>query len=126
MAALNSNEGIVVSDAFQIQLGIAQFVSGSGYRRQIVDLKKDCKAKRSIVTIKNRDNLCLARALAVSVMVALNSNEGIVVSVAFQIQLGIAQFVSGSGYRRQIVDLKKDCKAKRSIVTIKNRDYLCL
>ena len=67
MAALNSNEGIVVSEAFQIQLGIAQFERGSGRRRQIVDLEKDCKAKRSMVTIKNRDHLCLARALAVSI-----------------------------------------------------------
>ena len=65
MAALNSNEGILVTDKFQIQLGIAQFERGSGPKKPIVNVEKDSKAKKSIVTISNRDRLCLARAIAV-------------------------------------------------------------
>ena len=65
MTALNSNEGILVTDKFQIQLGIAQFERGSGPNKPIVNVEKDSKAKKSIVTISNRDHLCLARAIAV-------------------------------------------------------------
>ena len=65
MAALNSNEGILVTDKFQIQLGIAQFERGSSPQKPIVNVEKDSKAKKSIVTISNRDHLCLARAIAV-------------------------------------------------------------
>ena len=64
MTALNSNEGILVTDKFQIQLGIAQFERGSG-RHQIVNAEQDAKAKKSIVTINNTDHLCLARSIAV-------------------------------------------------------------
>ena len=52
MAALNSNKGILVTDKFQIQLGIAQFERGSGPKKAIVNVEKDSKA-------------CLARAIAV-------------------------------------------------------------
>ena len=65
MAALNSNEGILVTDKFQIQLGIAQFERGSGLKKPIVNVEKDSKVKKSIVTINNRDHLCLAGAIAV-------------------------------------------------------------
>ena len=65
MAALNSNEGILVTDKFQIQLGITQFERGSGPNKPIVNVEKDSKAKKSIVTINNRDYLCLARAITV-------------------------------------------------------------
>ena len=32
---------------------------------KVLDYSKDCKLKRSIITIRNVDNLCCARALAV-------------------------------------------------------------
>ena len=44
MTALNSNEGILVTDKFQIQLGIAQFERGTGHDRPIVHVEKDSKA----------------------------------------------------------------------------------
>ena len=64
MAVLQSNESIAVTEAFTIQLGIAQFAKG-GRRRRILNLEDDTRAKKSIVTIRNDDQLCFARALAV-------------------------------------------------------------
>ena len=48
MAAMNSNEGILMTDKFQID--IAQFKRGSGGGQVLVNIEKDCKAKRSIIT----------------------------------------------------------------------------
>ena len=65
MAVLNSNQSILVTRKFTVQLGIAQFERG-GRGRSIVNLETDIKSKKSVVSIRNQDYMCLARALAVS------------------------------------------------------------
>ena len=65
MAVLQINEGILVSEAFTIQLGIAQFATG-GRGKHMLGLEEAKKWKKSIVTIRNDDQLCFARALAVT------------------------------------------------------------
>jgi hypothetical protein len=40
---------------------------GTGTKRAEIDLEKHLANKRSIIRIQNRDNVCLARALVVSI-----------------------------------------------------------
>ena len=63
---LNSDEGIAVSDDFTMQMGIANLERG-GARKHMQNIKNDKVSKRSIITIKNDDNMCLARSLAVAI-----------------------------------------------------------
>ena len=63
---LNSDEGIPVSDDFTVQLVIANLERG-GARKLMQNLEKDRISKTSIITIRNNDNMCLARALTVAI-----------------------------------------------------------
>ena len=44
-SVLNSNEGLTMSDNFQIQLGIAQ-LENDGHRKCMINLKRDMKHKK--------------------------------------------------------------------------------
>ena len=61
---LQSEEGLDVSEDFEVHLGIAWIEKG-GVPKSITIVEKDIKSKRSFVQIKNRDNMCLARSIAV-------------------------------------------------------------
>ena len=63
---LNSDEGIAVSDDFTVQLGIANLERG-GARKLMHNIEKDRIGKRSLIGIRNDDNMCLARSLAVAI-----------------------------------------------------------
>ncbi|WP_230209704.1 hypothetical protein, partial [Solemya velum gill symbiont] len=64
---LQSHESLTVDSAFEIDVGLIRLPKG-GARRRITDIhgaKNSITLKRSIVTIENTDQLCMARALAV-------------------------------------------------------------
>ena len=61
---VQSEEGLCIDQEFTVELGVVRMDKGAG-RRYITDTIKDIRAKKSIVQIKNDDNLCLARSIAV-------------------------------------------------------------
>ncbi len=66
---LNSKQDLPVNESFEITIGSIDLPKGSGRRRQITRLTgKDNSLylKKSIVTIENDDNLCMARAIGVA------------------------------------------------------------
>ena len=61
---LQSYEQFVVDETFGIEIVHVNRVSGSGYKmRPVVDVAKMLDCKKSIIQIKNKDQLCCARAL---------------------------------------------------------------
>ena len=63
-STLQSAEHLTLNETFSIQLGIAKLKTG-GARTYITNLEKDRVSKRSIISIRNVDGLCLPRALVV-------------------------------------------------------------
>ena len=61
---LYSAGSIPADDEIDINVAVVEFLSGSG-RYTVLDLDKDLINKRAIVTIRNRDNTCLPRAIVV-------------------------------------------------------------
>ena len=49
--------------------------TGSGRSLKLLDYPKDTHIKKSIITIKNRDNLCCGSALAVGKVIADNHRK---------------------------------------------------
>ena len=64
---LQSQEELNVVEGFDVQLAVARVERGGANGRPITNVQKDRITKRSIVSIKNSDNMCLAYALAVGV-----------------------------------------------------------
>ena len=65
---LNSHEDLPIDDSFDITVGLIDLPKG-GARRQITRLEGEgnsIEKKKSIVTIVNNDQLCMARAISVS------------------------------------------------------------
>ena len=65
---LNSNQNLAVDESFDIAVGTVDLPKG-GARRRITKLKgkkNSIDLKKSIVTIRNDDQLCMARAIGVS------------------------------------------------------------
>ena len=62
---IQSNEDLALDTDFIIQLGVVKMRTG-GKGTATTNVNKDRMRKRSIVTIKNDDNLCMPRALAVA------------------------------------------------------------
>jgi len=61
---LQSYEQFVVDETFGMELVHVNTVSGSGYKmKPVVDVTKMLEKKQSIIQIKNKDELCCARAL---------------------------------------------------------------
>ncbi|XP_060588537.1 uncharacterized protein LOC132743952 [Ruditapes philippinarum] len=65
---LQSYEQFVVDETFGIELVHVSNVTGSGYRmKPTVDITQMLQNKKSVIQIKNKDELCLARALVTAV-----------------------------------------------------------
>ena len=67
---VQSNEEFRLNNTVNIDLIRVEIPQGSGksrVKRNIVDIREYLRKKKSIITINNKDNLCLARALAVSI-----------------------------------------------------------
>ena len=67
---VQSNEEFRLNDTVTIDIIHVEMPQGSGKRRvkrNIVNIREYLKKKQSVVTIKNKDNFCLARALAVGI-----------------------------------------------------------
>ena len=62
---LQSNEEIPLDQSFTIGIIGVKAPMGSGRSLKLQDYSKDTHIKKSIITIKNSDNLCCGRALAV-------------------------------------------------------------
>ena len=61
---LQSNEEIPLDQSFTVDIIGVKAPTGSGALK-VLDYAKDTRLKKSIITIKNKDNLCCGRALAV-------------------------------------------------------------
>ena len=67
---VQSNEEFRLNDTVNIDIIRVEMPKGSGksrVKRTTYDLREYLKKKGSVITINNKDNLCLARALAVSI-----------------------------------------------------------
>ena len=66
---VQSNDEFRLNNTVNIDLIHVEMPQGSGRRRKrdIVDIRDYLKKKKSIIPINNKDDLCLARALAVSI-----------------------------------------------------------
>ena len=64
---LQSEENLKVTEGFEVQLGVARMEHGGANGHPIINVQEARFSKRSIVSIKNHDNLCLARAFAVGI-----------------------------------------------------------
>ena len=67
---VQSNEEFRLNNTVNIDLIRVEIPQGSGksrVKRNIVDIRDYLKKKKSVIPINNKDNLCLARALAVSI-----------------------------------------------------------
>ena len=67
---VQSNEEFRLNDTVNIDVIRVEMPQGSGrsrLKRDIVNIRDYLKKKGSVITINNRDNLCLARALVVSI-----------------------------------------------------------
>ena len=67
---VQSNEEFRLNNTVDIDLIRVEMPQGSGkskVKRNIVDIRDYLKKKKSVIPINNKDNLCLARALAVSI-----------------------------------------------------------
>ena len=63
---LQSNSDIKVSEGLNIELGVCRLMGGSGSRSRVMtNIEEDRMKKKSLVTIRNEDNLCLARSIVV-------------------------------------------------------------
>ena len=62
---LQSNEEIPLDQSFVIDIIGVRAPTGSGKSLKVLDYSKDTLLKKSIITIRNKDNLCCGRALAV-------------------------------------------------------------
>ena len=67
---LQSNEEIPLDQSFTIDIIGVKAPTGSGKSLQVLDYSKDTLLKKSIITIRNKDNLCCGRALAVGKAIA--------------------------------------------------------
>ena len=65
---VQSNDEFRLNNTVNIDLIHVEMPQGSGRRkRDIVDIRDYLKKKKSVIPINNKDNLCLARALVVSI-----------------------------------------------------------
>lgn len=65
---LQSYEQFVVDETFGMELVHVHMPTGSGYKmRPVVDISKMLESKRSIIQIRNHDELCCARAIVTAI-----------------------------------------------------------
>lgn len=71
---LQSDEEISLDSSFDIEVVAVKFPSGSGYFK-VLNYSKHTKLKRSIIKIKNSDDLCTARALSVGLALVTDQSK---------------------------------------------------
>lgn len=70
---LNSNEEFLLAGRLRVKFTVIKMPVGYGVKRISRRVQKTmpfdvfCRTKRSVINIRNNDNLCLARAIVVSV-----------------------------------------------------------
>ena len=64
---VQSNRDFRLNDTVVVDIVHVEAPQGSGRKRTILNIKEFLHKKRSIITIKNNDDLCLARALVVAI-----------------------------------------------------------
>ena len=64
---VQSNEEFHLNDTVTIDIIHVETVQGSGIKRAITNIREYLKSKGSVISINNKDDFCLARALAVSI-----------------------------------------------------------
>ena len=69
---LQSNEEIPLDKSFTIDIIGVKAPTGSGKSLKVLDYSKDTHIKKSIITIRNKDNLCCGRGIAVGKALADN------------------------------------------------------
>ena len=69
---LQSNEEIPLDQSFTIDIIGVKAPTGSGRSLKVLNYAEDTHLKKSIITIRNKDNLCCGRALAVGKALADN------------------------------------------------------
>ena len=71
---LQSNENIPLDQSFTVDVVAVRQPTGSGKKHstslKVLDYSKDSLVKKSIITIRNKDNFCCARALVVAKAIA--------------------------------------------------------
>ena len=72
---LQSNEEIPLDKSFTIDITGVKAPTGSGKSLKVLDFSKDTHIKKSIITIRNKDNLCCGRAIAVGKALADNHTQ---------------------------------------------------
>ena len=65
MNVLNSNQDVPFDSTIQVDVGAIKYPRG-GKGNKITNIRKGLLQKRSLLQIKNSDNLCLLRAVVVS------------------------------------------------------------
>ena len=92
---LQSNESLPLDEQFQIHLGLAHIPEGAGKNAikitRVQGAKNDLWKKRSIVTIKNTDQLCLARSIVVARAKLQNHPKYTEIMKGRKIQTNLAQ-----------------------------------
>ena len=74
-SVLYSAGDIPADDTLEINTGIVNLIEGSG-RKSITNIDKDVVNKRAFITIKNTDNSCLPRAIAVGYRHLMSKKKG--------------------------------------------------
>ena len=64
---VQSNRDFRLNDTVVVDIVHVEAPQGSGRKRTVLNIKEFLHKKRSIITIKNNDDLCLARALVVAI-----------------------------------------------------------
>ena len=72
---LQSSEEIPLDQSLTIDIIGVKAPTGSGRSLKVLDCSKDTHIKKSVITIKNRDNLCCGRASAVGKAIADNHTK---------------------------------------------------
>ena len=72
---LQSNEEIPLDQSFTIDIIGVKAPTGSERSLKVLDYSKDTHIRKSIITIKNKDNLCCGHALAVGKAIADNHTK---------------------------------------------------
>ena len=64
---IQSNEGFDINDLFTMDIIKVHLPEGTKFMNRSVPISKLLQSKKSIVTIKNNDNMCMARALVTAI-----------------------------------------------------------
>ena len=72
---LQSDEGIRLDENFTIDIVALKTPTGRGKSYKVLNYRKHTKLKKSIITIRNKDNLCAACAIVTGKAMALNDHR---------------------------------------------------